>query len=83
MKCQTCEREGLRSTVHVGATVSTAMCSYSFYDEDGKYHYHNPNTVGTSYRCSNGHTWHESHRNPCWCEKPSDPPVAPDSSPRS
>lgn len=34
-----------------------AVCAY--YDEDGNYHYNDPNFTRTTYTCSNGHSWVE------------------------
>jgi len=48
------------------------MYSPPFYDEEGKYHDHDPNSSSTSYSCSNGHTWAESSRSSCWCGWPND-----------
>jgi hypothetical protein len=37
------------------------MSTLAFYDEDGVYHFHDPNWHAQTYRCSNGHivkrTW--------------------------
>jgi len=36
------------------------MMGYTpYYDEGGKYHNNNPNTITKVYHCSNGHTWKE------------------------
>lgn len=69
MKCPTCVEEGNKSIVSVGGSITTAMASHQFYDENGKYHLHDPNTSSTQYRCSNGHDWTESSKNKCWCEQ--------------
>jgi hypothetical protein len=34
----------------------TAMPIDAFFDEEGRKHFHNPNNVTQSYRCSNGHS---------------------------
>ena len=67
MKCSACEKEGKRSIVQQGGTFSTLMGVHQYYDEDGKYHCHDPNTHTTSFRCSNGHDFGESRNNECWC----------------
>lgn len=69
MKCPTCVAEGKRSKVFVGPSTSTCMSGASFYDEDGRPHFHDPNTTTTEYRCSNDHTWKEVDRKKCWCEE--------------
>lgn len=56
-RCPVCRRGGKRSTVTVGISWTTAMGTMAYYDEDGKYHYFNPNTTTTSYECSNGHAF--------------------------
>lgn len=65
MKCPECERLGLRSRVRIGSGFSTAMCGDSFYDEDGRYHNHDPNTVTWHYSCSNGHEFGRSETKRC------------------
>lgn len=69
MKCPTCVAEGKRSKVFVGPSTSTCMSGASFYDEDGRPHFHDPNTTTTEYRCSNDHTWKETVSAKCWCEE--------------
>ena len=59
MKCAECVTLGQRSTVTVGATTTTAMAVSAYYDEDGHYHYNDPNITTTEYHCSRGHRWHE------------------------
>lgn len=65
MICPTCASEGQKSRVYPGASFTTAMGAHQFYDEDGRYHFHDPNTAYTQYRCSNGHSWQETSRAPC------------------
>ena len=65
MKCPECEASDKRSTVVVGPTVTTLMAGYEYYDEDGKYHSHDPNTHTTQYCCSNGHRWAEDRKSLC------------------
>ena len=70
MKCPDCESEGKTSIVHSGGTVSTLMLNDMFWDEDGKRHNHDPNWHTASYRCSNGHEWHDRRQRECWCGWP-------------
>ena len=70
MICQECKAAGQTSRVSVGGGCTTAMYCPPFYDEEGKYHSHDLNTVTTSYSCSNGHRWSESGLTPCWCGWP-------------
>lgn len=53
--CPICVKESNKSTVFIGLSMTTLMCTQEYYDEDGKYHFHNPNTITTEYSCSNGH----------------------------
>jgi hypothetical protein len=67
MKCPTCVAEGKKSTVSVGIGMTTCAYYTPFYDEDGKYHYHDGNITTTELSCSNGHTWAQRSGNSCWC----------------
>lgn len=57
MKCPKCEELGLMSTVRVGASITTCAAASSWYDEEGNYHYYDPNSTTTNYSCSQGHAW--------------------------
>jgi hypothetical protein len=70
MKCPTCQMEGERSKVYPGGSRQTLAYSPPMYDEDGKLHIHNPNTVATNYTCSRGHTWTGTAGGSCWCGWP-------------
>jgi hypothetical protein len=60
MICEQCKAEGKKSKVYVGSTASTCMGGGgAYYDEDGQYHYYDPNYHTTRYSCSNGHAWVE------------------------
>lgn len=61
MKCEKCVEQGLRSTIHIGASTSTLIAVSSYYDEDGNYRLDDPNVTTTGYSCSNGHHWVESN----------------------
>lgn len=67
MICPQCKDEGKKSQVYPGMSTITAMYFQPFYDEDGKYHNHDGNTITTSYSCSNGHRWVDSGHKECWC----------------
>ena len=69
MKCPECVAEGKKSRVTVGMGYQTAMYCAPFYDEEGRFHNHDPNATTTGYTCSNGHRWQETTRSRCWCEK--------------
>lgn len=65
MKCEECVAEGERSTVTSLGGMSTLMGFRPYYDEDGNYHVHDPNTTTSGYRCSRGHQFVESTLSPC------------------
>jgi NAD-dependent SIR2 family protein deacetylase len=65
MRCPQCMAMGQKSTVRIGAGVVTEMAVRTFYDEEGRYHYHNPNKHSRHLKCSNGHEWTERERNKC------------------
>jgi hypothetical protein len=39
------------------------MAGDTYYDEDGRYHNHDPNI--TTFSCSRGHSWGESRQHEC------------------
>ena len=59
-KCPHCRALGLKSIVHIGSCMSTALfCGNGHYDEDGNYHPpENCNSTSCSYICSNGHKFY-------------------------
>lgn len=57
MKCKECIKEGKKSTVYPVVSTTTLMAGYGYYDEYGNYHYSDPNTTTTEYKCSNGYEW--------------------------
>lgn len=65
MKCPTCVEENEKSTVNVGGSTRTLMPTHTYYDEDGRYHHHDPNRIKTTYECSRGHRWSEETDIPC------------------
>lgn len=65
MKCPECVASDQKSTVRVGMSYSTCMGTQTYYDEDGKYHFHDPNSTSTNYSCSNGHSWSEVAKAKC------------------
>lgn len=60
MRCPECVEAGQRSKVYVGLSTTTLMYAQPFYDEDGRWHHHDPNQTTTEYTCSNGHSWKET-----------------------
>lgn len=54
--CPTCKVLGLKSQlIEIFNGYGSLGQSNTYYDEEGKYHYHNPNASITVYRCSVGH----------------------------
>lgn len=43
------------------------MAVRNFTDLEGRIHLHDPNTHGSTYRCVNGHRWHQRWIRQCWC----------------
>ena len=66
MFCPECLKQGLTSTLYTqNGGITTDMCVNTFYDENGKYHYHNPNVTSSEWHCSNGHHGVNSHYHKC------------------
>lgn len=55
MICPVCKKEGKKSRITIGESSCTLMNPMSYYDEDGRFHSHDPNAVTTNHSCSNGH----------------------------
>lgn len=55
MFCNKCLEEGETSIITPSGSTSTLMYSDPYYDTEGLYHYHDPNTHSSNYRCSRGH----------------------------
>ena len=61
-RCPICKEQGIRSKVYIGTCLRTLMGISSYYDEDGNYHFKDPNITTCTYRCSNGHEFTENGR---------------------
>lgn len=69
MKCPKCVSNGDKSIVRVFSSSTTCLAGDEYYDEEGRHHWHDPNTRITEFRCSLGHEFVE--RTPmrsCWCD---------------
>jgi hypothetical protein len=55
MKCPICETEGRLSKLRIYHCPVTDACTHEFYDPNGDYHWHNPNSRARVLTCSNGH----------------------------
>lgn len=63
--CPACSREGHKPEwIQAGHSSTTLMDSRPYWDKQGRYHDHNPNTIMTSYSCSMGHKWSETTEPP-------------------
>ena len=69
MICKLCQAEGRTSRIDVRGGPTTAMTSSYFYDEEGRYHAHDPNKQTIVFACTNGHTWVDATEDKCWCQK--------------
>ena len=65
--CPECQMQGELSTVMVGSGTRTLLASYPYWDEEGRYHFHDYNTSRYHYSCSRGHQWAETETGSCWC----------------
>jgi|10_taG_2_1085330.scaffolds.fasta_scaffold15055_2 hypothetical protein len=67
MICAQCREEGKTSTLKVKQLGKTLLgCPGEFYDEVGKFHIHDPNSIETHFKCSQGHEWTETLKGfPC------------------
>ena len=67
MKCKHCEAEGETSELTLHTSHTTLMCSLSYYDEEGRFHHHDPNTKSDRVTCSRGHSYEHRATDACWC----------------
>jgi hypothetical protein len=65
--CPECQKEGKKSKVFRDTETRTGGKVLSYFDEEGYYHIHDPNTVIIKYSCTNNHYWAEEKCKPCWC----------------
>jgi hypothetical protein len=65
MKCPICKEKDLKSKVYSKGSSTTLMGYSSYYDEEGVYHNHDPNTHTSYYNCSEGHEWIEKYKSKC------------------
>lgn len=64
--CRECASEGAKSKVYDHGSSSTLLGgNFSFRDEDGTQHYHDPNKIETMYKCTRGHIFYVTTRRPC------------------
>ena len=55
MRCEQCKIDGLRSVLFSEGSSTTLMGGVEYYDEDGRFHVHDPNITTTTLKCSMGH----------------------------
>jgi hypothetical protein len=66
MRCHYCKQEGKKSSLHdLGSSTTLIGGAQSYWDSDGKKHYHDYNTTTTSYMCSEGHRYLEKKKIAC------------------
>jgi len=58
--CPVCKEHGLKSRVYEVGCMSTLLATHTWYDEEGRFHYENPNRTTCNYTCSNGHHFSQS-----------------------
>lgn len=63
--CPLCTDRGWPSHVTVAGGFVTAMLTHSFYDSEGRHHYHDPNERGRTFYCAWGHIGHPDNRVSC------------------
>lgn len=68
MICEKCKELGVTSKMFLSGGSVTRAGTNSYYDENGKYHYHNSNVSTTSFNCSNGHSGIIKSTNSSSCE---------------
>ena len=65
MICPKCKELGKTSTIQILDGFVTSAMSTSYYDEVGRYHYHDVNNHVQNYLCSNGHSISVSFKTKC------------------
>jgi len=65
MICKQCQDQGTKSRVTPLGGTETLLGFNPYYDEEGRYHSHDPNTFTGRYKCSNDHEWIEQETTPC------------------
>jgi len=69
MICVLCRNENKKSRVYVmDVQYDSKEAQDRFFDEDGKWHVHDPNPTNTTYHCTNNHEWTEVKYAKCWCQ---------------
>ena len=64
--CPECEAAGGKSRVYNHGSSTTLLGgNFSYRDEEGKQHYHDPNKTKTMYKCSEGHVFYLTTKRPC------------------
>ena len=57
MRCPKCLEDNTPHKVYDHGNVTTNISAEHFWDENDVLHYHDPNEVFRSWKCSNGHRW--------------------------
>lgn len=67
MKCPVCIQQNTKSRINNMGIVKTLMSCSPFYDEDGRYHHHDGNTITSGFHCTNGHSFSVARQGSCPC----------------
>lgn len=59
MICKECVAAQQKSRVYSGGSFRTAAAYETYWDEDGRRHFHDGNVTTSYFRCDNGHTWEQ------------------------
>lgn len=63
--CPQCKKLKQKSKVYLIGSTKTLLGWSPYWDEEGRYHSHDPNKVRTGYNCNRGHTWEIEELEPC------------------
>lgn len=66
-QCPVCKKEKKKSKFYISQMGTSTLMGFEapFYDEEGKYHYHNPNLSTVQWWCSRGHQGTITYGNKC------------------
>jgi hypothetical protein len=70
VKCSECQKRRERRYIYIEGSSVTNMAIDEYYDEDGHFHRHDPNTILTKYSGSKGRSWSDKYQHECsTCER--------------
>jgi len=66
--CPVCKAKGWTSVVREKGSSAVMGPVDKYYDEEGKYHYHDPSYIKQEYECDQRHKWEQiESASKCWC----------------